>query len=77
MVTNAEDTLNDEDSTQVRVEHGIRYAIAGHQQGAVRRILLYIVVAIALVFAAEALAPIISVAGIGALLLLAVTDQYA
>lgn len=77
MVTNADDTLPEVDSPAERVEGGLRYAISGHQRGAVRRILLYGVVAIVLVIAAETLVPFAAVAGIGALLLLAVTDQYA
>lgn len=79
MVTNAEDTLDEVESQAERAEGLVRYAISGHQRGAVRRILLYVVVAIALMVASESLAaaPFAAVAGIGALLLLAVTDQYA
>jgi hypothetical protein len=74
MVTNAEDTLIEVDSPAERVEHGIRYAIAGHERGAIRRILLYAVVAIALIGAVDWVAGAV---GVGALLLLALTDNYA
>jgi hypothetical protein len=75
VVTNAEDTLNDEDSKQVRVEHGIRYLIAGHPDGAVRRIILYGIVAVAV--GAGSVSGIYAAIAIAALLLLALTDQYA
>jgi hypothetical protein len=74
VVTNAEDTLIEVDSPAERVEHGIRYAIAGHERGAIRRILLYGVVAMVLVSAVDAL---LGAVGVGALLLLALTDNYA
>ena len=79
MVTLAEDTLTEVDSHAVRVEHGLRYAIGGHERAAVRRILLYIVAVISLIVATESFdaAPFAAVVGAGALLLLAVTDQYA
>ncbi len=79
MVTLAEDTLIESDSHAVRVEHGLRYAIGGHERAAVRRILLYIVAVIALIVGVESVdaAPFAAVAGIAAMLLLAVTDQYA
>lgn len=75
MVTNAESTLTEVDSPAERVEHGIRYAIAGHPQGEVRRILLYGVVAVAAILAAST-TPLAAVASIVALILLATTDQY-
>jgi hypothetical protein len=79
MVTNAEDTLPEVDSPSERAEGLVRYAISGHERGAVRRILLYVAVVIALLVASESLdaAPFAAVAGVLALLLLAVTDQYA
>jgi hypothetical protein len=78
MVTNAEEPEVPE-TTSERAEGALRYAISGHQRGAVRRILLYTAAVIALIVATESLeaAPFAAVVGIGALLLLAVTDQYA
>jgi hypothetical protein len=75
MVTNAEDTLIEVDSPAERVEHGIRYLIAGHPDGAVRRIILYGIVAVAV--GVGSVSGIYSAIAIGALLLLALTDNYA
>ena len=71
MVTTAErsDPLP---SPAQRGEAALRVAIAGHAQGAVRRIVLYIVVALALAFA---LPVWVGIVGVVALLLLAFTDQ--
>jgi hypothetical protein len=59
----------------------IRNLIAGHPQGSVRRIALYVTVALSLVLAATAAPMAISVTalavGLTALLLLATTDQLA
>jgi hypothetical protein len=60
-----------------RAEAGLRYVIAGHPAGAIRRILLYLVAAVAL-FMLGASTPLgIIGGGLGliALLLLAMSDQ--
>ena len=65
-----------------KAERAMRSAIAGHPQGAIRRIVLYVTTCIAILVAVLVQAPIaVSVAALSvafaALLLLAVTDQLA
>jgi hypothetical protein len=71
--------LPEEDKTPVeRAEPIIRSAIAGHPQGAIRRIILYVLVASAVLLSAslDGLAAIIfAIVAVVALLLLALTDQ--
>lgn len=77
MVTIAEQ----EEEAPPEAETLIRNIIAGHPQGSVRRIALYVTVALSLVLAATAAPMAISAAalavGLTALLLLATTDQLA
>jgi hypothetical protein len=79
MVTN--DTHSTTTEEPKKGEALARNFIAGHPQGSVRRIALYVTVALSLVLAATAAPMAISAAalavGLTALLLLATTDQLA
>ena len=66
----------DEPTPAVRVESGIREVIAGHPQGAVRRIILYAVLGLDLVVTGAL--PLVGLgAGVVLIVLLAATDQLA
>ena len=82
MVTTAELDPKLEEDITYDLQRAVRSAVAGHPQGAVRRIVLYAVVTIAFVVAVLAPAPTaVGIAALAvaltALLLLAVTDQLA
>lgn len=68
MVTNAEEP--EVETTADKAEGLARIVIAGHSQGAVRRIVLYAVLALAIAVDVDAVA-------LGALVLLVGTDQIA
>lgn len=75
MVTNPEakpDEPTKADLIREQAEANVRLVVAGNEAGAIRRILLYVVVALALVGAP----PIIAGLGLIALLLLGLTDQF-
>jgi hypothetical protein len=78
MVTLAEEP--EVETTKDKAEGAVRSAIAGHPQGAVRRILLYVAVVIAFLAlvlfpTSDLVAAMASVVGVASVLLLAVTDQ--
>lgn len=80
MVTNAE--KEEVETTRDRAEGLVRSAIAGHPQGAVRRIILYVILGVALVAefmlgGVPAVAGALCGAGVATLILLAMTDQLA
>ena len=71
--------VKEEPTAAVRVESGLREVIAGHPQGAVRRIVLYDVLGVALIVTL-AIPPITGLAVIVAVIawaMLATTDQLA
>lgn len=75
MVTNPEaqpDEPTKADLIREQAEASVRLVVAGSEAGAVRRIILYVVVALALVGAP----PIVAGLGLIALLLLGLTDQF-
>ena len=63
----------EEPTKEARAKTAARILIAGHEQGVVRRIVLYLVVAVALITAPALVAGV----GLAALILLATTDQLA
>ena len=67
---------NEEEARALTAQRIVRSAVAGHPMGSVRRILLYIIVAVAL-FADGLGGTIVGGAGLIALLLLAMSDQLA
>lgn len=80
MVTLAETPHDEAPSFTDRVEQAGRTLIAGHPAGAVRRIALYLVAVICLGATATFATPLgalVSVGGLVAILLLAITDQVA
>jgi hypothetical protein len=69
-------TLAEEDEVQPSsVERHVRFAIAGHERGAVRRIILYVIVLVLVI--AGVWWSYAAIAAVAALMLLAMTDQLA